>query len=154
MDFRIKKQKKKKGGFFCLKMDLELFIFFHLRMSQQHTNYLRLKQTIKEVEDSGYNQRSVEWYRQHYTILQSYRDAFSNLNHIDLEIKDTEFRETSSLSENLLKRLMFDFEHHGWFGLYDYIKLNRLLVFLTDYSMKFYKDDDELSLLLKNLKVC
>ena len=51
-------------------MDLELEMFFHLRMTQQHTNYLRLKQTIKEIEDSDYNQKSIEWYKQHYTILQ------------------------------------------------------------------------------------
>lgn len=135
-------------------MDLNFIIIFHLRMTQQHSNYLRLKQTIEEIEDSNYNQRSVEWYKQHYTILQLYRFMFSDFNNIDMEITNSEFRHTASLTENLLKRLMVDFEKHKWFGLYDYVKLNRSLLLLANYSIQFYKEDDELSSLLSNLKVC
>jgi hypothetical protein len=79
---------------------------------------------------------------------------FSDFNNIDMEITNSEFRHTASLTENLLKRLMVDFEKHRWFGLYDYVKLNRSLLLLANYSIQFYKEDDELSSLLSNLKVC
>jgi len=122
-------------------------------MEKKQSIYKLINKTIKEVEDSGYNEKSVEWYRDHYTILKRYRLVFYNFNNIDIEITNIEFRKTASLLENLIKRLMNDFEKHGWFGLYDYIKLNRSLLFLTDYSLQFYKEH-ELSYLLKNLKVC
>jgi len=122
-------------------------------MEKKQSIYRLINKTIKEVEDLGYNQKSVEWYRDHYTILKRYRLIFDNFNNIDIEITNIEFRKTASLLENLIKRLMNDFEKHGWFGLYDYIKLNRSLLFLTDYSLQFYKEH-ELSSLLKNLKVC
>lgn len=122
-------------------------------MERKQSIYTLINKTIKEVEDSGYNEKSVEWYRDHYTILKRYRLVFHNFNNIDIEITNIEFRKTASLLENLIKRLMNDFEKHGWFGLYDYIKLNRSLLFLTDYSLQFYKEH-ELSSLLKNLKVC
>lgn len=122
-------------------------------MDKKQSIYKLINKTIKEVEDSGYNEKSVEWYRDHYTILKRYRLVFHNFNNIDIEITNIEFRKTASLLENLIKRLMIDFEKHGWFGLYDYIKLNRSLLFLTDYSLQFYKEH-ELSSLLKNLKVC
>jgi hypothetical protein len=122
-------------------------------MEKKQSIYRLINKTIKEVEDLGYNQKSVEWYRDHYTILKRYRLIFDNFNNIDIEITNIEFRKTASLLENLIKRLINDFEKHGWFGLYDYIKLNRSLLFLTDYSLQFHKEH-ELSSLLKNLKVC
>lgn len=134
-------------------MDLNLIFIFSFKMERKQSIYTLINKTIKEVEDSGYNEKSVEWYRDHYTILKRYRLVFHNFNNIDIEITNIEFRKTASLLENLIKRLMNDFEKHGWFGLYDYIKLNRSLLFLTDYSLQFYKEH-ELSSLLKNLKVC
>jgi hypothetical protein len=121
-------------------------------MEKKQSIYRLVNKTIKEVEDLGYNEKSVEWYRDQYTILQRYRLVFHNFNNIDIEITNIEFRKTASLLEKLIKRLMVDFEKHGWFGLYDYIKLNRSLLFLTDYSLEFYKEH-EISSLLKNLKV-
>jgi hypothetical protein len=121
-------------------------------MDKKQSIYRLVNKTIKEVEGAGYNEKSVEWYRDHYTILKRYRLVFNNFNNIDIEITNIQFRKTASLLENLIKRLMIDFEKHGWFGLYDYIKLNRSLLFLTDYLLQYYKDY-ELSSLLKDLKV-
>ncbi len=129
------------------------YFYFLFKMEKKQSIYRLINKTIKEVEDLGYNQKSVEWYRDHYTILKRYRLIFDNFNNIDIEITNIEFRKTASLLENLIKRLINDFEKHGWFGLYDYIKLNRSLLFLTDYSLQFHKEH-ELSSLLKNLKVC
>ena len=58
------------------------------------------------------------------------------------------------MSQNLLKRLMTDYQKHRWFGLYDYVRLNQTLVWLADYTEQYYKKEDNLLLsLFKSLKV-
>jgi|UniRef100_A0A6C0LAJ7 hypothetical protein len=121
---------------------------------EKFSRYERLKLFIKEIEDSKYSNRNVEWYDKHYNILEEYRMNFSDFTYIDNEISNKEFRQNASLVENLLKRLMTDYQKHRWFGLYDYVRLNQTLVWLADYTEQYYKKEDNLLLsLFKSLKV-
>ena len=69
---------------------------------EKFSRYERLKLFIKEIEDSKYSNRNVEWYDKHYNILEEYRMNFSDFTYIDNEISNKEFRQNASLVENLL----------------------------------------------------
>jgi len=110
---------------------------------EKFSRYERLKLFIKEIEDSKYSNRNVEWYDKHYNILEEYRMNFSNFSYVDSEISNKEFRQKASLVESLLTNLMNDYKKYRWFGLYDYIRLNRNLIWLSDYSLEFYNGEEK-----------
>jgi len=121
---------------------------------EKFSRYERLKTIVKEVEDSGYINRSVKWYDEHYSILEEYRLNFVNFSYVDIQISTKEFRDKASLVENLLSSLMNDYQKHRWFGLYDYIRLNQALIWLADYALEFNKKEEtDLSLMFGNLTV-
>jgi len=121
---------------------------------EKFSRYERLKTIIKEVEDSGFSNRSTKWYDEHYSILEEYRLNFVDFSYVDIEISSKEFRDKASLVENVLRSLMNDYIKYRWFGLYDYVRLNQALVWLADYALEFRnKEETDLSLMFGNLSV-
>lgn len=118
----------------------------------KYSRYDLLINTLKEVEDFGMT-RTCDWYDKHYDILKEYRENFSDFSMVDSDITEKEFRQKASLSEIILTKLMSDYESHRWFGLYDYARLNRTLIWMAEYSRDFHKKEEtDLSMLFTELK--
>lgn len=121
---------------------------------EKRTRYERLKTIVIEVETSGYTRKNTEWYDSNFNIMEEYRSEFSNFSYVDSEISNKEFRQKASLVESLLTNLMNDYKKYRWFGLYDYIRLNRNLIWLSDYSLEFYNgEENDLCALLGKMSV-
>jgi hypothetical protein len=121
---------------------------------EKFSRYERLKTIIKEVEDSGFSNRSTKWYDEHYSILEEYRLNFVDFSYVDIQISNKEFRDKASLVENILRLLMNDYHKYRWFGLYDYVRLNQGLIWLAEYVLDLdKKEETNLSSLFENLKV-
>ena len=119
----------------------------------KQSRYERLTETLKDIQENK-KDRCHSYYDKHYDVLCDYRDNFTNFDSIDHEIQDSEFRKKACIVENLLTKLMKEYESFRWFCLYDYERLNQNLIWMSSFSRDFHinqDNDNELSSLLVNL---
>ena len=101
---------------------------------EAYERYLKLKQLVEELE-VGNPTRTSDWYDIEYTRIFSYREHFGcDFTEIAPDNQNPGFRRNLEIVETLVTSLMTTYEQTRWFSLYDYCRLNRLLIWLVEYD--------------------
>lgn len=112
--------------------------------SSPYENYLRLLQTIQTLESGA--RLSEDWFSEHIGHIQKYRDVFPNIEKINEDIKDIEFRKKASEAEVLLSNLVDEIKKRGTFTTKLYLLLNKRMKDLTEIM---FSEDELLEMLGK-----
>jgi hypothetical protein len=94
--------------------------------------YVRLHSIVEEI-DAFPLSRTADWYTEHYKLLSTYDEHFfTGFAIVNPEIIDIKFRKDCQFANALMTILMNQYRVRGWFSLYDYQRLNKILIQLTD----------------------
>ena len=113
---------------------------------EPYQRYLRLKETIASLETDS-RSRSYGWYKTHNAYLQEYYDAFEDFETVHPDIDSNEFRSNCRDLNILLYKLMKDYRDRQWFGLYEYLQFNKILLKTVEYVFAYRNSDDLCSML-------
>ena len=114
--------------------------------------YNILRDTIESLQTNT-GVRTKEWFYIHSTYLQDYLDAFEDFEKIHPEFDSDEFRGYCRDLNILLNKLLMEYRTHQWFGLYDYLQFNILLLKTVDYAFNSIECDSDLTSLMHGLSV-
>jgi hypothetical protein len=115
--------------------------------------YNRLKQIVESL-NTDTRIRPTSWYTEHYSYLKEYYDAFEDFEQIHPDYDSNEFRDMMRQLNILLGKLMKEYQDHQWFGLYDYLKFNTILLKAIDYVCDSEDQaESELMLMLEGMYV-
>jgi hypothetical protein len=110
---------------------------------EEYNRYMRLHAIVQELS-SGSVARSEVWYVEHNHLLHVYdsyfRGGFSGTHPI---IEDSRFRENCRKLDILINKLMREFDRYHWFGLYDYLQFNKILIEVIDMTHDYLGEESE-----------
>jgi hypothetical protein len=102
------------------------------KMNSCYDRYARLHSIVQEIDAKPLS-RTADWYLEHYELLSTYDSYFfDGIDSIHPEINDLKFRKDCDDAEALKNVLMNQFRVRGWFSLYDYQRLNKLMIAIVD----------------------
>jgi hypothetical protein len=113
-----------------------------------YDRYQIVKDTIHSLE-SDTRSKTYGWYALHNSYLNSYYEAFEDFEKIHPDLDSNEFRENCREMNILLSRLLKDYKIHQWFGLYDYLRFNQILLKNIEYV--FQSESTDLSDMMTSL---
>lgn len=93
--------------------------------SSPHENYLRLIHTIETIESGA--RLTEDWFEEHKTHIQMYRETFPNVHKVNEEIEDGTFRTKANETEILLANLVNEIQVRKTFTVKTYLALNKHL---------------------------
>ena len=91
--------------------------------SSPHENYLRLLNTIKEIESNS--RLTEDWFEEHKHHILKYRDTFPNFRKVNEEMEDAEFRRKADETETILANLIHELQSRKTFTAKTYLLLNK-----------------------------
>jgi len=118
-------------------------------MVEAHERYLKLKEIIEELEFGSPARRSPKWYDEHSDLMKDYIENLGRFSQVHPEETDPEFRNNCKILEDISTQLLKDYDTHQWFSLYDYLRYNKLIVWIVEYVCT----EEELSELFNFMRV-
>ena len=113
-------------------MDIEYTNEQNQKMDERQDRYIRLHSIVEEI-DAFPLSRTADWYSEHYDLLNTYDEHFfAGFANVNPEIIDIKFRKDCQFANALMNVLMNQYRVRGWFSLYDYQRLNKLLIEIID----------------------
>jgi hypothetical protein len=119
---------------------------------EEYNRYMRLHAIVKDIT-SGSVTRTQEWYVEHNHLLHVY-DSFCSGGFTATHplIQDPKFRENCVRLDQLMNKLMREFNLYHWFGLYDYLQFNKILIEVID-TVEEYETDDDMTSMFDNMQI-
>jgi hypothetical protein len=102
-----------------------------------YQRYQRILEITEDLEKSTV--KTIEWYDEHYNLLEYYSENLGRYSDLHPEITDPEFREKCEILEILNDKLLMEYNIHRWFSLYDYLRLNKILIWLVECDKEEYE---------------
>jgi hypothetical protein len=119
---------------------------------EKFSNYCRLVETIQFIEGGG--RITEDWIEYHKKVIQEYRNAFpDNLQTINEEIRDKEFRTLAQQADVLMNSLMTSIQYEKTFKLGQYHMLLQRLFRMVQISNQYHGSEDELSNFMQNMSL-
>lgn len=98
--------------------------------SSPYENYLRVLETIQSIESGA--RLTEDWFQEHIGHIFKYRDVFPNIQEINQEVEDVEFRKKATEAEVLLSNLVNEIKSRKTFTVKTYLLLNKRMKDLTE----------------------
>ena len=120
-----------------------------------YKRYMRLHEIVNDLSD-GSATRTYSWFTEHNHLLHIYDSAFKDFKTLHREIVDPTFRENCRVLDELINKLIKEYDSYYWFSLYDYLRFNKILILVADYVFrqdKEMEEESDLSALFTSLKV-
>jgi hypothetical protein len=133
-------------------MELEDDDMEYEKMEEAHARYLRLHAIVEEIK-SGPLTRNTEWYAEQNHLLNIYDRHFGDFTTLHPEIENEEFRLNCRTLSFLMKKITKDYNQYRWFGLYEYLEFNQILILVVDYVFEITDTEEELGALFKDMGV-
>ena len=114
-------------------------------MDEPYERYCKIVRIVEDLEKSTV--KPIEYYDEHYNLLEYYQENLGCYSELHPEITDIEFREKCNLLEIINDQLLREYNIHRWFSLYDYLRLNKILLWLIECD----KEEYELSAIFNKL---
>lgn len=94
-------------------------------------NYIRLIETIEELEDKNFR-LTEDWYERHKKYILKYREVFPNFKFVNKDFEDKEFRILAREVEMIISNLVHEIKVNNSFDLELYLVLNKNIKQLCD----------------------
>lgn len=118
-------------------------------MGEALERYQRITTIVTDLESSSPAKRSSEWYDTHSDLMKYYAENLGKYSDLHPEEKTPEFRKNMELLDEISAQLLKDYNTHRWFSLYDYLRFNKLIVWVVDWICS----EEQLCDLLRVVKV-
>jgi len=135
-------------------MDIDLNNSDDIKMDTGFKRYTRLHCIIEEIASHPLS-RTHDWYDEHSLLLHTYQCHFESFVGIHPEITDPDFRKKCAILEELITKLLLQYDTHRWFSLYDYSRFNETMISVCDtvFNQMDDKDENDLSKMFNGLTV-
>lgn len=137
-------------------MEIDILTIEDEKMDTPESRYERLHAIVNEIA-SNPMERSDQWYDEHAQLLVRYDQAFGKFDTVNSDIKHPEFRMKCKMLDNLMTKLLTEYNCYRWFSLYDYNRFNQLLIWTADYTFQFRDiitaEGEDLTSLMESMKV-
>ena len=137
-------------------MEIDTDTIQTVKMSGGYRRYMRLHAIVEDISSTKPLVRNTEWYREHNYLLHMYDEYFkTGFADVHPEIMDKTFRSNCERLDCLISKLMREFDAYGWFGLYDYLEFNKILIAVIDVVHETVTDeeDEDISNMFSGLSV-
>lgn len=98
--------------------------------SSPYENYLRVLETIQTLESGA--RLTEDWYQEHAEHILKYREVFPNIQKINQDVEDIQFRKKAAEAETLLSNLVNEIKIRKTFTIKTYLMLNNRMKELTE----------------------
>lgn len=98
--------------------------------SSPYENYLRVLETIQTLESGA--RLTEDWYQEHAEHILKYREVFPNIQKINQDVEDGDFRKKAAEAETLLSNLVNEIKIRKTFAVKTYLLLNKRMKDLTE----------------------
>ena len=133
-------------------MEIDTITIEDIKMDEPYERYMRLHAIVNEIDSSPIS-RTTEWYVEHNHLLHVYMHHFGCFEEIHPEIENQEFRDKCAQVDKLIAKVTHEFNRYHWFSLFDYARINKALIWISDYVADFNDENTSLEDMFKSMNV-